>query len=127
MRLPSNQPIGLPQARVLTVVGAMRQSIGPAISVRLAGVAEWPSSLISAVAASVATHGWQIAIAFATCGPRLLVRFAGLDFDELMIPPDDADARRELLLLAPSMPEMKQWVTAAKAEPEEIEELDMEF
>ncbi len=33
----------------------------------------------------------------------LLVRFAGLDFQELMLPPDDADARRELLLLAPSI------------------------
>jgi glutathione S-transferase len=26
-----------------------------------------------------------------------------------------------------ALPEMKQWVAAAKAEPEEIEELDMEF
>lgn len=33
----------------------------------------------------------------------LLARFAGLDFQELMLPPDDADARRELLLLAPSI------------------------
>jgi glutathione S-transferase len=33
----------------------------------------------------------------------LLVRFAGLAVDEVMIPPDDADARRELLLLAPSI------------------------
>lgn len=33
----------------------------------------------------------------------LLVRFAGLPFEEVMVPPDDADARKELLLLAPSI------------------------
>ena len=33
----------------------------------------------------------------------LLVRFAGLDFDEVMVSPDDVDARKELLLLAPSI------------------------
>jgi len=33
----------------------------------------------------------------------LLARFAGLEFDEVMISPDDADARKELLLLAPSI------------------------
>lgn len=33
----------------------------------------------------------------------LLVRFAGLEFDEVVVPPDDAAARRELLLLAPSI------------------------
>jgi len=33
----------------------------------------------------------------------LLARFAGLDFDEVMVSPTDADARRELLLLAPSI------------------------
>jgi glutathione S-transferase len=33
----------------------------------------------------------------------LLVRFAGLDFAEVMVSPDDADARKELLLLAPSI------------------------
>jgi glutathione S-transferase len=33
----------------------------------------------------------------------LLARFAGLEFDEVMVPPDDAAARRELLLLAPSI------------------------
>jgi glutathione S-transferase len=33
----------------------------------------------------------------------LLARFAGLDFEELIVPPDDASARRELLLLAPSI------------------------
>ena len=33
----------------------------------------------------------------------LLCRFAGLVFDEVMVSPDDADARKELLLLAPSI------------------------
>ncbi len=33
----------------------------------------------------------------------LLARFAGLEFDEVMVPPDDADARKELLLLSPSI------------------------
>mgnify|MGYP003694091059 CR=1 FL=1 len=33
----------------------------------------------------------------------LLARFAGLDFEEVMVPPDDADARKEILLLSPSI------------------------
>ena len=33
----------------------------------------------------------------------LLARFAGLPFTEVMVSPDDADARKELLLLAPSI------------------------
>ena len=33
----------------------------------------------------------------------LLVRFSGLDFVERIVPPDDADARKELLLLSPSI------------------------
>lgn len=33
----------------------------------------------------------------------LMARFAGLDFDEVMVSPDDVDARKELLLLAPSI------------------------
>ena len=33
----------------------------------------------------------------------LLARFAGLEFIEQMVSPDDADARKELLLLAPSI------------------------
>ena len=33
----------------------------------------------------------------------LMVRFAGIGFDEVMVSPDDADARKELLLLAPSI------------------------
>ena len=33
----------------------------------------------------------------------LMARFVGLEFDEVMVSPDDADARKELLLLAPSI------------------------
>jgi len=33
----------------------------------------------------------------------LLVRFAGLPFTGVVVPPDDADARKELLLLSPSI------------------------
>ncbi len=33
----------------------------------------------------------------------LLTRFAGLAFEEVMVSPDDEDARKELLLLAPSI------------------------
>jgi glutathione S-transferase len=33
----------------------------------------------------------------------LLLRFAGIEFTEVMVSPDDADARKELLLLAPSI------------------------
>jgi glutathione S-transferase len=33
----------------------------------------------------------------------LMTRFAGLAFDEVMVSPDDADARKEILLLSPSI------------------------
>jgi len=53
----------------------------------------------------------------------LLARFAGLEFDEVAVPPDDADARRELLLLSPSIlvpclthDEVEVWDTLAIAE-----------
>ncbi len=53
----------------------------------------------------------------------LLVRFSGLEFDEVIVPPDDADARKELLLLSPSIlvpclthEGIKVWDTLAIAE-----------
>jgi glutathione S-transferase len=53
----------------------------------------------------------------------LLAKFAGLQFEELAIPPDDADARKELLLLSPSIlvpclthDGVKVWDTLAIAE-----------
>ncbi len=33
----------------------------------------------------------------------LMARFAGLDFNEVMVSPDDADAKQEILLLSPSI------------------------
>jgi glutathione S-transferase len=33
----------------------------------------------------------------------LLAKFAKLDFEEIIVPPDDADVRKELLLLSPSI------------------------
>ena len=53
----------------------------------------------------------------------LLARFAKLEFSELAVPPDDADARKELLLLSPSIlvpclthDGIKVWDTLAIAE-----------
>jgi glutathione S-transferase len=53
----------------------------------------------------------------------LLVRFSGLAFTEVIVPPDDADARRELLLISPSIlvpclthAGIKVWDTLAIAE-----------
>jgi glutathione S-transferase len=53
----------------------------------------------------------------------LLAKFSGLDFEEVMVPPDDADARKELLLLSPSIlvpclthDGIKVWDTLAIAE-----------
>jgi len=53
----------------------------------------------------------------------LLLRFSGLDFHEVILSPDDASARRELLLLAPSIlvpclhhDGIKVWDTLAIAE-----------
>lgn len=53
----------------------------------------------------------------------LMARFAELDFEEVMVSPDDADARKELLLLAPSIrvpclthEDAKVWNTLAIAQ-----------
>jgi glutathione S-transferase len=53
----------------------------------------------------------------------LLVKFSGLEFREVIVPPDDADARKELLLLSPSIlvpclthDGIKVWDTLAIAE-----------
>ena len=53
------------------MVGLIRVSIGPAISVMLRGCAALSSSAMSATAASTGTQGWQTPT---TCepGPRLL-------------------------------------------------------
>jgi glutathione S-transferase len=53
----------------------------------------------------------------------LLAKFSGIEFDEVAVPPDDADARKELLLLSPSIlvpcltwEGIKVWDTLAIAE-----------
>jgi glutathione S-transferase len=53
----------------------------------------------------------------------LLVKFAKLEFDEILVSPDDADSRKELLLLSPSIlvpclvhEGVKVWDTLAIAE-----------
>src|SRR6266403_4458251 len=53
----------------------------------------------------------------------LLTRFSGLEFREVVVPPDDADARKEILLLSPSIlvpclthDRIKVWDTVAIAE-----------
>ncbi len=53
----------------------------------------------------------------------LLVKFAKLEFDEIVVSPDDADSRKELLLLSPSIlvpclvhEGVKVWDTLAIAE-----------
>lgn len=53
----------------------------------------------------------------------LLAKFSGIDFQEVAVPPDDADARKELLLLSPSIlvpcltyDGIKVWDTLAIAE-----------
>ena len=61
MRLRSNQLIGLLVASLLTLVGLTRVSMGPAISVMLAGCAGLPLAAITATAASACTHGWHTA------------------------------------------------------------------
>jgi glutathione S-transferase len=65
---------------------------GPALkSVRSVPVARASLTLSSRNYSSWSLRGW------------LLARFAGLPFDEVMVPADDPDARKELLLLAPSI------------------------
>ena len=53
--------MGLLMASSLTLVGLMRVSMGPAISVMLRGCAGLPDWAMTAAAASTCTHGWQTA------------------------------------------------------------------
>ena len=57
IRFCANHSIGLLVASVLTPLGLMRQSTGPAIKVKLFGFAGWSSSAMIATAASAATQG----------------------------------------------------------------------
>src|SRR5581483_11083251 len=61
IRFCSNHSIGLLMASALTLVGLMRVSIGPAISVMLRGWAGLFAWAMTATAVSTCTHGWQTA------------------------------------------------------------------
>ena len=74
-------PVRKPAAKAASKVAAKR-----APATRLAAL-----TLSSKNYSSWSLRGW------------LMARFAGLDFEEVMVSPDDADARKELLLLAPSI------------------------
>jgi glutathione S-transferase len=63
----------------------------PVAAKRKAGAAVATLTLSSKNYSSWSLRGW------------LLARFAGLAFREVMVSPDDADVRKELLLLAPSI------------------------
>jgi glutathione S-transferase len=63
------------------------------------GVAPEPKAKAAAAALTLSSRNYS---SWSLRG-WLLCRFAGLDFTEVMVSPDDADARKELLLLAPSV------------------------
>ena len=75
-----------PPVRVANAAGAR-----PAAAKKKAAAAPATLTLSSKNYSSWSLRGW------------LLVRFAGLPFDEVMVSPDDAEVRKELLLLAPSI------------------------
>jgi glutathione S-transferase len=70
---------------------ASRKRAAPAAKSGAKAVANAALTLSSRNYSSWSLRGW------------LLCRFAGIEFDEVMVSPDDADARKELLLLAPSI------------------------
>ena len=91
-----------PEAKVVAKgvakgAGATAKAAGAAVTASAAkpparrATAEATLTLSSKNYSSWSLRGW------------LLARFAGLEFKEVMVSPDDADARKELLLLAPSI------------------------
>ena len=62
MTLSRNQSMPFSSASRLTAVGLRRVSIGPPISVMVAGAKRSPFASISATAASTGTEGWQTAM-----------------------------------------------------------------
>ena len=64
-----NQSRSCCSASLLTAVGLTRVSIGPPISVIVAGRRRSPRASISATAASTGTDGWHTAMMWAS-GPR---------------------------------------------------------
>ncbi|SHN17059.1 glutathione S-transferase family protein [Rhizobacter sp. OV335] len=75
----------------MSTVAAKKPAARPATKKAEPATAKATLTLSSRNYSSWSLRGW------------LLARFAGLDFDEVMVSPDDADARKELLLLAPSI------------------------
>ena len=71
--------------------GVVRLSAAPTVARATNKTAVATLTLSSKNYSSWSLRGW------------LLTRFAGLEFAEEMVSPDDADARKELLLLAPSI------------------------
>src|SRR4051794_5871369 len=84
----SLMPVAAPAKSKAT---ARKTAAKPATASAKAVKAEATLTLSSKNYSSWSLRGW------------LMARFAGLDFDEVMVSPDDADARKELLLLAPSI------------------------
>jgi glutathione S-transferase len=76
-------PVATPTKKTVTRKPARTATATPAVQATL--------TLSSKNYSSWSLRGW------------LLTRFAGLAFDEVMVSPDDEDARKELLLLAPSI------------------------
>ncbi len=81
-------PVAATKAPAKTAAKRVSAKPAPARAVRKATAT---LSLSSKNYSSWSLRGW------------LMAKFAGLEFDEVMVSPDDADARKELLLLAPSI------------------------
>ncbi len=90
MAIATAQPAAARTARK-SVAGPARAGRSPARKASAPKPKAATLSLSSKNYSSWSLRGW------------LLARFAGLEFEELMVSPDDADARKELLLLAPSI------------------------
>jgi glutathione S-transferase len=78
-------------ARSASKAAAKKPAAKPAPSAKAAKKPAATLSLSSKNYSSWSLRGW------------LLAKFAGLEFEEVMVSPDDADVRKELLLLAPSI------------------------
>ncbi len=78
-------------SRALPVKSKAAKPVAAPASVRKAKTPRASLTISSRNYSSWSLRGW------------LLARFAKLEFAEIMVSPDDADARRELLLLAPSI------------------------
>ena len=84
-------PVATPAKRKTTAAKtAAKPAAKPAAKAK-AGKASATLTLSSKNYSSWSLRGW------------LMAKFAGLEFTEVMVSPDDADARKELLLLAPSI------------------------